>query len=174
MLQLAHVVQTAFTLSAAALSELQHQHYTVVRDFVPPAVVSTLVQDVALLHAQAQHPQAHSMRLPLPCHAAPSPLPCAPLLAHAVRRPPHSPQAQPTAVPVPAAFACPCRGAVRTARCSGVYVVHVYMQSAPCSAHAVHMQCACSANAEDVHWLHAQDCFTAGDQESVSHSPPHS
>ena len=167
MLQLAHVVQTAFTLSAAALSELQHQHYTVVRDFVPPAVVSTLVRDVALLHAQAQHPQAHSMRLPLPCHAAPSPLPCAPLLAHAVRRPPHSPQAQPTAVPVPAAFACPCRGAVRTARCSSSV-------RGACSVQAEHIvQCACSAHAEGVHWLHAQDCFTAGDQESVSQSLPH-
>ena len=52
MLPLAHVVHTAFTLPAAALSELQRQHYTVVRNFVPPAVVSTLVKDVALLRAQ--------------------------------------------------------------------------------------------------------------------------
>ena len=52
MLPLAHAVQTAFSLPAAALSELQRQHYTVVPDFVPPAVVSTLVKDVALLHAQ--------------------------------------------------------------------------------------------------------------------------
>ena len=159
MLHLAHVVHTAFTLSAAALSELQHQHYTVVRDFVPPAVVSTLVNDVALLHAQAQHPQAHSMRLPLPCRAAPSPLPCAPLLAHAVRRPPHSPQAHPTAVPVPAAFACPCR--VCRQDCTVQQCVR-----GTCSAHAEHtVQCACSAHAEDLHWLHAQDCFTVGDQE---------
>ena len=52
MLPLAHVVHTAFTLPAAALAELQRQHYTVVRNFVPPAVVSTLVKDVALLRAQ--------------------------------------------------------------------------------------------------------------------------
>lgn len=41
-----------------------------------------------------------------------------------------------------------------------------------CSAHAVRMQCACSAHAEDlqysvlavyVHWLHAQDCFTVAE-----------
>ena len=163
MLQLAHVVQTAFTLSAAALSELQHQHFTVVRDFVPPAVVSTLVQDVALLHAQAQHPQAHSMRLPLPCRAAPSPLPRAPLLAHAVRRPPHSPQAQPTAVPVPAAFACPCH-AVRTARCSSVYVVHaVRMQSTSCSAHAVHMPRTCNGS------THRTASRSATKSQSVTH-----
>ena len=52
MLQLAHVVQTALTLPAAALSDLQRKHYAVIPNFVPPALVSSLVKDVALLHEQ--------------------------------------------------------------------------------------------------------------------------